>query len=106
MKLAIIISTKNPEIIWNAYRLGIFCLGQGDEATIFLINDGVESEYVKFAEFQVDERIKEFVDLGGKMFACKTCLDRRQIDIPRFASIANLAKLREIVDWSDKVVSF
>lgn len=47
MKLAIILSTKNVETNWNAFRLGNLALENGDSVSIFLIGEGVE--YLKFS---------------------------------------------------------
>jgi uncharacterized protein involved in oxidation of intracellular sulfur len=73
---------------------------------VFLINDGVECEYINNNEFKVPDKIKEFLDNKGTLFACKSCLEKRNIDIPRFANIGNLANLHNIITESDRVISF
>ena len=41
MKLGIVISTNEPEVVWNAFRLGVTSLKTKNKVKIFLINKGV-----------------------------------------------------------------
>ena len=34
MKLGIVISSNDPETVWNAFRFGSFALGQGDVVNV------------------------------------------------------------------------
>lgn len=40
MKLAMVIYSNEPETVWNAFRLGVQALGQGDQVGIFLLGRG------------------------------------------------------------------
>lgn len=42
MKLGIVIYSDNAENVWNAFRLGVFALKQGDSVKTFLLAKGVE----------------------------------------------------------------
>ncbi|MDP2301370.1 MAG: hypothetical protein Q8N03_02960 [Ignavibacteria bacterium] len=42
MKLGIVIHSNDAETVWNAFRLGIFALHEGDSVKVFLLAKGVE----------------------------------------------------------------
>ncbi len=42
MKLAMVISQTNPELVFNAFRLANFSRKEGDEVKVFLPGEGVE----------------------------------------------------------------
>ena len=58
MKLGIIISTNEPEVVWNAFRFGNTSIKANHEVKVFLINKGVEVEEIKNEKYNV----KEIVD--------------------------------------------
>ena len=74
MKLGIVVYSDDPEVVWNAFRLGVFGLQQGDQAKAFLLARGVECEVLDTAQFPVSEQMQAFVDQGGEILACGTCL--------------------------------
>lgn len=59
MKIGIVISTNEAEVVWNAFRFGNTSLKANHEVKVFLINKGVEIEDIS------DERhnVKEQADL-------------------------------------------
>jgi len=42
MKTGIIISSNDPETVWNAFRFANLSIKKGDEVKIFLLGKGVE----------------------------------------------------------------
>ncbi len=106
MKLGIILYSNDEETIWNALRLGNFALDMKDEVDIFLIGKGVEIESFDSPRFEVSEQLKTFVEGGGKVFACGTCLELRKLEAPRSSKVATLKELYEIIRGSDKVIAF
>lgn len=40
LKIAIILNSKNPETVWNAFRLGATSLLVGHKVKIFLLGEG------------------------------------------------------------------
>ena len=105
MKLGIIISTSEPETVWNVYRLANFSLKEGDEVKVFLLAKGVESE-VGSEKYNVREQIDQFISKGGEIYACGTCLKSRQIDSRDTCPLSTMKDLYEIVRDSDKVLTF
>ncbi len=106
MKMGIVIYSDDSETVWNAFRFGNFTLAMGDEVRVFLIGKGVECESLDTDKFKVTEQLQAFVDGGGKIFACGTCLEIRQIEAPRGSTVATLNDIYEIIKESDKVVTF
>jgi len=105
MKLGIIISQTDSETIWNVYRFGIYALEQGDSVKIFLLGKGVESE-VENPRFNVKEQIQKYLQKGGQIYACGTCMKSRQMESSNTCPISTMKDLYEIVRDSDKILTF
>ncbi len=106
MKLGIVISTNDPEEVWNAFRLANVALKDNHIVKVFLVNSGVEAEDIKSEQFPVQEQLKVFVEGKGALLACGTCMKNRQKESSDFCPIATMKDLLDIVAWADKVVSF
>jgi uncharacterized protein involved in oxidation of intracellular sulfur len=107
MKLGIIISQTNPETNWNALRLANFALKQGDEVKIFLIGEGVEYETGSSEKFNLQEQIAEFLKSeNAKILACGTCLKSRNQEATNTCPMSNMKDLYELIQKSDKILSF
>ncbi len=104
MKLGLILNTNDPETSWNALRLGNEAMTDGHETNLFLLGAGVELEKIKNESFNVPEVLKMFVNSGGNIFSCGTCLEVRQQKsgvCPR----STMSQLMEIIATSDKIVT-
>ena len=106
MKIGVIISTNDPEVVWNAFRFGNTALKEGHEIKIFLINKGVETEDIKSKEFNIKEQISSLIKDKGQILACGTCLKLRQKVGSAICPISTMKDLLEIVKESDKVLTF
>ena len=105
MKLGIVIYSKDVETVWNDFRLGVFSLKEGDEVKVFLLAKGVECEKLVDDKFNVLEQMQLFVDNGGKILACGTCLKIRNSEGSELCPLSTMKDLYEIIRDSDKVVS-
>ena len=105
MKLGIIISTSEPETVWNVYRLANFALNEGDKVKVFLLAKGVESE-VGSEKYNVKEQISSFLSNGGEIRACGTCMKSRQMESSNTCPLSSMKDLYQIVKDSDKVLTF
>jgi uncharacterized protein involved in oxidation of intracellular sulfur len=106
MKVGIVLSTNDPEEVWNAFRFGNVTLKENHEVRVFLVNKGVEAEDIKSEKFPVREQLQSFLDNKGELLACGTCMKNRQKAESDFCPIATMKDLLEIVEWSDKLVCF
>jgi sulfur relay (sulfurtransferase) complex TusBCD TusD component (DsrE family) len=106
MKIGIILSTNDPEEVWNAFRFANVALKGNHAVRVFLVNKGVEAEDIKSERFLVREQLQVFIDNKGELLACGTCMKNRQKEESNFCPIATLNDMLEIVEWSEKLVTF
>ena len=106
MKLGMIIYSNDAETVWNAFRFGVFSLKEGDAVTVFLLAKGVECESLNAEPFNALEQARTFVDNGGEILACGTCLKIRQSAGSEICPFSSMEDLYNLVKTSDKIVSF
>ncbi len=106
MKLGIVIYSADAETVWNAFRLGVFSLKNGDAVRVFLLAKGVECESLDTDNFKVAAQMGEYVSSGGVILACGTCLKIRHSEGSELCPLSAMKDLYEMIRDSDKVVSF
>lgn len=106
MKLGIIISQTNAELVWNAFRLANFSVKAGDHVQVFLLAKGVTSEEIHSENFNVAAQMQEFVQSGGKVLACGTCLKIRGSEGTELCPLSTMKDLHALVRDCDRVVTF
>ena len=106
MKIGMVIYSNDPETVWNAFRFGNFAIGEGDSVNMFLLAKGVEAESLNSDKFKVTDQIKRFVENGGKIFACGTCLTIRKKEGSEMCPLSTMQDMYDIVKWSNKVITF
>jgi uncharacterized protein involved in oxidation of intracellular sulfur len=67
---------------------------------------GVECESLDTNKFNVTEQIHSFIDNGGKIFACGSCLKIRHSKGSETCPISTMEDLYTIVKDSDRIVTF
>jgi sulfur relay (sulfurtransferase) complex TusBCD TusD component (DsrE family) len=82
------------------------CLERGHEIRVFLVNKGVEAEDIKSERFPVIEQLRSFVENKGELLACGTCMKNRQKEESNFCPIATMKDLLDIVEWSERLLTF
>jgi uncharacterized protein involved in oxidation of intracellular sulfur len=105
MKLGLIITQTDPETVFNALRLALYSLEQGDEVRIFLSGKGVEFTQTAHEKFDVKAQAEKVLAAGGKFFACGTCLKLRDAAGSEICPLSTLKDHYEIVRDSDKLVT-
>lgn len=106
MKLGIIIYSNESETVWNAFRLGVFSCKQGDTVSVFLLGMGVEAESLIGDKFNVVGQMRSFLEAGGSILACGTCLKIRQSEGSDICPISTMQDLHALIRDSDRVLSF
>lgn len=106
MKIGIIIYSNDPETVWNAFRFGSFSLKQGMSVKVFLTGRGVEAEGLDTPAHKVTEMMRSFVDAGGAIFTCGTCLKLRSKEGTELCPLSNMKTMLDIIEESDKVLTF
>lgn len=106
MKLGIVLSTNEPETVWNAFRFGVTALRRGHSATVFLMGKGVESDGLQNPSFDIKRQWDAFLTNKGEILACGTCLKQRGKSERATCSVSTMQDLLSMVEDADKVVSF
>ena len=105
MKLGIIITQTDPETVFNALRLALYSLQQGDQLRIFLSGKGVEIDQIENAVFDVKSLAQKVLDAGGEFLACGTCLKLRNSAGSEICPLSTLKDHYEVVRDSDRVLT-
>jgi uncharacterized protein involved in oxidation of intracellular sulfur len=105
MKIGLIISNTDPEVVWNALRFANTAILEGHQVKIFLLGAGVEIEGIRSEKFNVQEQLQKFNELSGTMLACGTCIKSRQMQFA-ICPISTMKDMLKIVEESDKVLTF
>jgi uncharacterized protein involved in oxidation of intracellular sulfur len=107
VKIGIVIYSNESETVWNAFRFGNYAMKEeGDEVTVFLLGKGVESESIDTDTFAITEQMRSFVEAGGAIAACGSCLKIHQLGGSELCPISTMADLYALVKESDKIVTF
>jgi len=107
MKIGIIIETKEYEKAWNAFRFAITAKEQGHEVKVFLMGEAVECEGLTHEKYNVDEQLHKYVDAGGEILACGTCIKSRKLENSMvLCPISTMIDCLNVVVWADKTVTF
>ena len=106
MKLGLVLSTNDPETCWNVFRLGAIARGEGHSVKMFLVNRGVEIEEIKQEKLDVMGMCRKYLDSGGEILACTTCLRFRQKEGSVACPMSSQKELLKMVEESDKVLTF
>jgi sulfur relay (sulfurtransferase) complex TusBCD TusD component (DsrE family) len=105
MKIGIILSNTDHELVWNALRFANTALLEDHKVKVFLLGQGVEIESIKSGKFNVKEQLEKFDQLGGHMLACGTCIKSRQMQFD-VCPISTMKNMLKIVEESDRVLTF
>ena len=106
MKIGIIVASNDAETSWNALRYANFALGQKDEVKVFLMGKGVEYQSISTDKFNTVEQAEKFLQAGGKILACGTCIKSRNQEGTEMCPINTMKDMYDIIKESEKVVTF
>jgi uncharacterized protein involved in oxidation of intracellular sulfur len=89
VKLAMVISQTNPELVFNAFRLANFSRKEGDEVKVFLLAEGVELDGITTRNSTFGDRRRVFFRPVGRSWpagrasSCATRKGRSCVPCPR-----------------------
>lgn len=106
VKMGIVISTNDAETVWNALRLANYSRSENDTVSIFLLGKGVELQTINDKKFDVKGQLDDFLNNGGKILACGTCMKSRNMEDSKVCPISSLSDLYDLIRKSDKVLTF
>jgi uncharacterized protein involved in oxidation of intracellular sulfur len=67
MHFGLILSSNDPDILWNALRFANFSLDKGEEVTILLNSHAVEYHKVDSPQYKLEELFKTFALSEGRI---------------------------------------
>jgi len=105
MKIGIVISTTEPETVWNALRFANTAISEDHGVKIFLLGKGVEIQSIENEKFNVKEQIEKVQQLEGQMMACGTCIKSRNMQF-EVCPITTMKDMLKLVVESDRVLTF
>ncbi|HVO12897.1 MAG TPA: DsrE family protein [Vicinamibacteria bacterium] len=105
MKLGIVITRTDPESVFNALRLALYGLHQGDRVRVFLSGKGVEMDRIGDPRFDVKGQARKVLEAGGEFLACGTCLQLRESEGSELCPLSTLKDFYEVVRDSDRLVT-
>jgi predicted peroxiredoxin len=105
MKLGMMITQTDPETVYNALRLALYSLEQGDEVRIFLSGKGVEIDRITDRAFDVKAQAQKILLAGGRFYACGACLRLRDSEGSEICPLSTLKDQYQIVRDSDRMVT-
>jgi sulfur relay (sulfurtransferase) complex TusBCD TusD component (DsrE family) len=106
MKIGIVLSNTDPEVVWNALRFANTAILEGEhQVKVFLLGQAVEIDSIQSEKFNVKEQLDRLNQLGGTMLACGTCIKSRQMQFD-VCPISTMKDMLKLVVESDKVLTF
>lgn len=111
MKIAVVITSNDPETAWNAWRFANTCLGYDNEVTIFLMGKGIECATIASVKYDIEEQMEIFEEFGGTLIGCGVCCDNREDTMPYLreelgCEMGSMQTLYALVKECDKVLTF
>ena len=111
MKVLVIISSKDPETIWNAFRFASTTLLFDNQSTVFLLGAGVEAPTLGTIRFDIREQMDMFREQGGNLIGCGVCCETRKDTMPYLESelnceLGSMQQLYALTSEADKVLTF
>jgi uncharacterized protein involved in oxidation of intracellular sulfur len=104
--IGIVIYSNDVETVWNAFRFANYSKKQGDTVSIFLLGKGVELENLVKSDKNIKDQTDSFLDGGGTILGCGTCLKSRNNNEPQVCKFSSLKDLYEIVRKNKIVMTF
>lgn len=104
--IGIVIYSNDVETVWNAIRFANFSKNQGDTVSVFLLGKGVELDNLIKTEKDLKEQANTFLDNGGIILGCGTCLESRNNKDPKVCKFSSMGDLYELVRKNKIVMTF
>ena len=104
--IGIVIYSNDVETVWNAMRFANFSKNQGDTVSIFLLGKGVELDNLAKTDKDIKEQTDAFLDAGGTILGCGTCLQSRNNNDPKVCKFSSMQDLYELVRKNKIVMTF
>jgi uncharacterized protein involved in oxidation of intracellular sulfur len=104
--IGMVIYSNDVETVWNAFRLANHSVKQGDTVQVFLLAKGVEVDNLVKENKDLEEQVDAFLEKGGQIQGCGTCLQSRKMAEPQVCTFSSLADLYAVIRKNKIVLTF
>lgn len=104
--IGMVIYSNDIETVWNAFRLANHSKNQGDTVQVFLLAKGVEVDLLVNDNKDLKDQVDAFLEKGGEIQGCGTCLKSRKNDEPQVCTFSSLADLYALIRKNKIVLTF
>jgi uncharacterized protein involved in oxidation of intracellular sulfur len=104
--IGMVIYSNDVETTWNAFRLANHSVNQGDTVQVFLLGKGVEVDNLVNENKDLEEQVDAFLEKGGEIQGCGTCLKSRKNDEPQVCTFSSLSDLYAVIRQNKIVLTF
>jgi uncharacterized protein involved in oxidation of intracellular sulfur len=104
--IGIVIYSNDVETVWNALRFANFSKNQGDTVSVFLLGKGVELDNQVNTDVDIKEQADAFLDGGGSILGCGSCLQSRKINEPQVCKFSSMKDLYDLVRRNKIIMTF
>jgi uncharacterized protein involved in oxidation of intracellular sulfur len=104
--MGIVIYSDDVETVWNALRLANFAVSSGDTVEIFLLGRGVVLDTLAKYNNDIKEQSDKFLESGGVILGCGTCLISRNNLTPQVCKMSSLSDLYALVRKNKILLTF
>ena len=104
--IGMVIYSNDVETVWNAFRFANHSKNQGDTVQVFLLAKGVEVDLLVNDNKDLKDQVDAFLEKGGEIQGCGTCLKSRKNDEPQVCTFSSLADLYAVVRKNKIVLTF
>ncbi len=105
MQITLMICSGDPDVVWNAFRMGNLMLEQMDDVTIFLNGPSVRYGALSSEQFPLIEQAKLFTLSEGVLLACGKLLDLHGVEAS-YHQRAKQTDLYRLIVESDRCITF
>lgn len=105
MRLGMIVQIDDADRVWNGIRLANTALNAGHSVDVFLLGDGVAAPDVEHEKINPRGIIRKYLNEGGTLLACGTCLDSRGIEPNELRPRGTMEDCLRIVEQADEILT-
>jgi hypothetical protein len=104
--VGMVIYSNDVETVWNAFRLANYSKNKGDTVKVFLLGKGVETDNLVKDNKDLKEQVDAFLQKGGTIQGCGTCLRSRHNNEPQVCTFSSLSDLYVLIRKNKIILTF
>ena len=104
--IGIVMYSNDTETVFNAFRFANYAQEWDNQVEIFLLGKGVEVEEMMEKYKNIKSQVDNFIDQGGVIMGCKTCLQSRKKEGSKICKVTCIEDLYNLVKKNQIVLTF